>query len=361
VTTPTAPQPIDVQWLGCDLQTGQVIEELPALTPSGPISRMLGKPANASFTLNLAGAPHGWEAATAPGRTMIVAVADDTPVWSGLVLTRSGGSAPTIDLGTATPEAYFDRRYTADHTWTQQDESSVVASGLIGDTLVNGMCLIVDAPATGTLRDRAYLDSDDSTVLSRLQELMGVDGGPEWTVDVQWAGASAVDLVARVRKQIGSLTAPSAIFTYPGDVVDYTLAESYEASKGANVVRARGEGEGDERATSPDMTASALLAAGIPRYDYRWTPSTSITSVDVLTAHATAALAAMQYGAQVWTIEAVATYAPRLGVDWGLGDTIGLHVIASPRHPDGLLVTARAWGWEWDISGNRIKPILLGD
>ncbi|MGI5247765.1 hypothetical protein [Dactylosporangium sp. CA-139066] len=357
----TEPQPIRVQWLGCDLQTGLIVEELPALAPSGSISRLLGKPSNSSFSLNLAGAPQGWEAATVPGRTMIVAVADDTPVWAGIVLTRSGGSASTVELGCATPEAYFDRRYTADHTWTQQDEASVIASGLIGDTLVNGMRLAVDAPATGTLRDRTYLDSDDATALSRLQELMGVTDGPEWTVDVRWAGASAVELVARVRKRIGSQSAPSAILTYPGDVVGYTLAESYESGKGATVVRARGEGEGDDRYTSADMVAVGLIAAGWPRYEHRFTPSTSITSQSVLDGHASAALAAMQFGVQVWTIEAVASYAPRLGVEWGLGDTIGLHVISSPRHPGGLMVTARAWGWEWDIAGDRVKPILLGD
>ncbi|MER7280424.1 hypothetical protein ABT369_38905 [Dactylosporangium sp. NPDC000244] len=355
-------EPYRVQWLGCDLQTGQIVEELPALAPSGPISRMLGKHTTAGFTLTLAGAPQGWEAATIPGRTMIVAVADDTPVWAGLVLTRTGGSAATVDLGTATPEAYLDRRYTADHTWTQQDEAAVIATGLLGDTTTNGIGLAVDAPATGTLRDRAYLDADDATVYSRLQELMAVDGGPEWTIDVQWSGASSVQLVARVRHRIGTQSSqPGAIFTHPGDVVSYQLAESYESGKGANAIRARGEGEGDTRYSSTDMIAADLLAAGFPRYEYRFTPSTSITSQTVLDGHATAALAVMREGASVWTVEAVASYAPRLGIDWTLGDTVGLHVIRSPRHPDGLFVTARAWGWEFDVTGDRLKPILLED
>lgn len=355
-------QPYRVQWLGCDLQTGQIVEELPALAPTGSISRTLGKHTTTAFTLTLAGAPQGWDAATIPGRTMIVAVADDNPVWAGIVLTRSGGSAATVDLGTATPEAYLDRRYTTDHTWTQQDEAAVIAAGLFGDTTTNGIGLTIDAPATGTLRDRAYLDADDATVYSRLQELMAVSGGPEWTIDVQWSGASSVDLVARVRRQIGTQsTQPSAIFTHPGDVVEYALAESYEQGKGANAIRARGEGEGDTRYTSAEMIAADLLAAGFPRYEHRFTPSTSITSQTVLDGHATAALAVMREGASVWTVEAVASYAPRLGVDWTLGDTVGLHVISSPRHPDGLFIAARAWGWEWDTTGDRINPILLED
>lgn len=362
---PSAPQqPITVQWLGCELATGDIVEELRAVIPSGPLARRLGAYSTTGFRLDLAGAPPSWEAATDPGRTMLVCVADGEPVWAGMVLTRAGGSAGTVELACATPEAYFDRRYAQAHTWTSQDESSVIAAGLIGDTQVDGLALTVDAVATGTLRSRTYLDDDDTTVLSRLSELMGVDGGPEWTVDLRWRDASetSVELVARVRSKIGVQSAqPGAVFTFPGDVKGYSLAESYEQGKGATVVRARGQGEGDSRYTSADQVASDLIAAGWPRYEHRWTPSTSITSTSTLTAHAAAALTLMRAGARVWSVDAVASRAPRLGRDWALGDMVGLHVISSPRHPAGISVTARAWGWEWDIAADVVRPVMVED
>lgn len=361
---PPQPQPITVQWLGCELRTGRIVEELPALKPSGSLSRRLGAHTTAGFALELAGAPLTWQAATDPGRTMIVCVADGAPVWAGMVLTRRGGSAGTVELGCATPEAYLDRRYTRNHTWTQQDEASVIAAGLLGDTQIDGLGLAIDASATGTRRDRSYLDADDATVLSRLEELMDVEGGPEWTIDVRWrdGNRTSVELVARVRAKIGlQSTRPGAVFTFPGDVAEYELAESYEQGKGATVVRARGEGEGDTRYTSADQVAADLIAAGWPRYEHRWTPSTSITRTSTLNAHASAALAFMRAGARVWTVNAVASRAPRLGRDWALGDTIGLDVLSSPRHPAGVAVVGRAWGWAWDVNADRIAPILTED
>lgn len=356
------PRPPIVRWLACDLRTGRVADELPSLTPTQPIGRQLGTYTSASFSLALPGAPADWQAATDPGRVMIVAIADDLPVWAGMVLTRTGGSSDTVEIGCATPEAYFDRRFVRDHQWSQVDEASVIAAGLIGDAQIDGIGLTIDAPPTGTLRDRTYHDGDDSTVLARLQELMGVQNGPEFTVDVRWrpgAEQSAVELVARVRKRIGVITdRPTAVFTFPGDVIEYTLAESYESGKGANVVRAMGEGEGEDRRRSADMIATELLAAGWPRYEHRFTPSTSITSQATLDSHARAALATMRAGVQVWRLQSVASRAPRLGHDWALGDTIGLHVERSPRHPDGAMVTARALAWEWDVTADRIVPII---
>lgn len=361
---PPEPQPIVVQWLGCELRTGRIIEELRAVTPSGPLARRLGTYSSTAFRLDLAGAPPSWDAATAPGRTMLVCVADDLPVWAGIVLTRTGGSAGTVELACVTPEAYWDRRYAKTHTWKSQDESSVIAAGLIGDTQIDGLGLTIDAPATGTKRDRAYLDDDDATVLARLSELMDVDGGPEWTIDLRWRDASqtSVELVARVRTKIGvQATQPGAVFTFPGDVKEYSLFESYEQGKGATVTRARGQGEGDDRYTSTDQVASDLIAAGWPRYEHRWTPSTSITSTATLNAHAASALALMRAGARVWSVDAVASRAPRLIRDWALGDVVRLHVITSPRHPAGMSVTARAWGWEWDIAGDVVRPVMAED
>ncbi|MEU1293066.1 hypothetical protein ABZ439_11630 [Streptomyces sp. NPDC005840] len=354
--------PVVLAWYGCDVRTGGIIEELPALTPTGALSSRLGSSTSTSFSLALAGAPRGWEAATDQGRTMLVGVdtATDIPVWAGIVLTREGGSAPTVSLQAATPEAYFDRRYSGAVTAFQQDQGAIIASAL-GPVLVQGPAFVLDNPGTGRLADYTVADGDDRTALSVLQELMGVDGGPEWTVDVAWADASRSGFVlpVRVRSQIGTQAPqPEGVFDFPGSVSSYTLSESYEQGKGATAVIARGEGEGDARLTSA-LQVGAVEAAGWPRWEHRFTPASGVTDPAQLTAAAVKSVGLMQTGAQVWQIEAVASEAPRVGRDWALGDTVRLAVESSPRHPAGIEAIARAWAWELDPGADRVRPILV--
>ncbi|MDF6043260.1 hypothetical protein LRD69_14095 [Streptomyces sp. JH14] len=360
---PDTARPVVLAWYGCDLRTGQIIEDLPSLKPTGALTKQLGKHTSATFELGLGGAPNGWEEATDEGRTLIVGVdtVTDQPVWAGMVLTREGGSGPTVSLGTATPEAYLDRRFTGDQTLIQQDQATVITA-LMVSPLTQGPPFVMDAPPTGVLMDYTVQDIDDRTVLSALTEITGMDGGPEWTVDVAWADAAHTGFVlpVRVRPAIGTQAAePEAVFDFPGSISAYTLAESYEQGKGATVVQARGEGEGAGRLTSAAQIATALEAAGWPRYVYRYTPASGITNPDQLTAHAGKSLGVMQTGATVWAIDAVASRAPRLGRDWGIGDTVRVAIDHSPRHPRGADIVARAWAWELDPGADRIKPTLV--
>ncbi|MET9479887.1 hypothetical protein [Streptomyces sp. NPDC006638] len=355
--------PLELAWYGCDLRSGRIIEDLPALRPTGVLSKLLGAHTSSTFELALGGAPAGWEGATEKGRTMLVGVDQQTdlPIWAGEILTRDGGSAQTVTIGAVTPEAYLERRYTGDQFLIQQDQAAVVTS-LMTAPLTAGLPFVMDAPPTGVLMDLTLLDSDDRTCLSAMQEVMGLEGGPEWTVDVEWSDASHTGFVlpVRVRPAIGSQsTTPEGTFDYPGCVTSYVLSESYESGKGATVVLARGEGEGAGRLSSAPQIATDLEAAGWPRTVHRFTPATGITDPDALTAHAARALALMKTGASAWTIDAVASKAPRLGRDWYLGDTVRIAVERSARHPDGADVVARAWSWELDPAADRVRPILV--
>jgi hypothetical protein len=358
-----AARPYVLAWYACDL-TGAIIEELPSLATTQALSRRLGTYTTLSADLTLKGAPQDWDAATAPGRSMLVAVDTETntPIWPGLSLTRTGGSASTVSLGLVTPEAYFDRRYTGTIALSQQDQATVMTA-VMASAMTGGPPLVMDAPATGVLMDCTLQDSDDKTILSAASDIMAAEGGPEWTVDVAWNGSgTGFVLPVRVRPAIGVQTStPEGTFDYPGTVSSYTLTESYEQGKGATVVQARGEGEGDSRVTSQVHTATDLIAAGWGRFTYRYTPAAGLTDPAALDAHAAASLALMQTGGAVWTVEATASRAPRLGVDWGLGDTVRLAVESSPRHPGGADVAARAWSWELDAAADKIRPILVED
>lgn len=354
--------PYDLTWYGCDLRTGGIVEDLRALKPSGALSRRLGDSTTASFELALAGAPREWEAATAPGRSVLVAVdtATDNPIWAGLALTRDGGSAQTVTLGSATLERYLDSRFPGTQTLIGADQADVVAA-LITPALTTGPPFVIDAPDIGVTMDYLTADGDDKSILSCLQEIMGLEGGPEWTIDVAWnATHSGFQFPIRVRPAVGiQASTPEGTFDFPGCVADYKLIESYEQAKGATAVVARGEGEGSSRLTSSTHTADSLIANGWPLWEYRYTPASGVTDPDQLEAHATSSLALMQLGAQVWSIEATASKAPRLGRDWFLGDTVRLVVERSPRHPSGTDVVARCWSWELDAGADRIRPILV--
>lgn len=368
---------MSITWLGCDLVTGQIVEELPDLSPSGgTIGALLGAYTSASLKLPIPLGGHGapprnWLAATEPGRTMIVAVLGSRPVWAGIPLVRKGGTDTTVDLSCVSLEGYLDRRYVGDHTWTQQDEASVIAAGLVGDATTEGVGLVVDAPATGTLRDRTYADRDDKTVYSALRELMGVQGGPEWTITLDWADATetAISTTVRVRSRIGYASiSPTAVFStgnassvlssIGASEARYTYSEDYSSGSGANHIVATSSGEGDSRPQSAPARAETLFTAGWPRYEHRFSPSSSITEQATLDAHAAAALAIMAHGAQVLTITARADAYPRLGIDWAVGDDIG-YDLAGHRHPDGITGVARAIGWDLDPQAGIVSPILL--
>src|SRR5207253_2902958 len=194
--------------------------------------------------------------------------------------------------------------YPGTQTLLATDQASVIAA-LATPALTNGPPLVIDSVATGTTMDYLSDDGDDKTILSCLNEVMGLDGGPEWTIDVIWNAAhSGFQFPLRVRQQIGTqTTTPEAVFDYPGCVAEYVLSESYEQGKGATRVIARGEGEGSSRLTSTVQEATALIAGGWPAWEYRYTPATGITDPDQLIAHASSSLALMAQGAQVWTVQ----------------------------------------------------------
>lgn len=366
-----------VTWLGCDLVTGKIVEELPDLTPSGSLGSLLGAYSSTAFKLPIplggyGAPPRNWLAATEPGRSMIVAVLADQPIWGGMVLVRKGGTEATVELGSVSLEGYLDKRYVGDHEWTNVDEASVIAAGLAVDAnTVEGIGLVVDAPPTGRRRDRTYLDQDDKTVYSALRELMGVEDGPEWTIGLGWTDATqtAISKTLRVRSRIGHTSAePTAVFTtgsasavlsaVGSSEARYTYSEDYSSGSGANHVVATSSGEGDTRPQSAPARDVDLFAAGWPRYEHRYSPSSSITEQATLDGHAAAALAIMGRGARILTITARADAYPLLGTDWSVGDDIG-YDLTGHRHPQGITGVARAIGWDLDAMGGTVAPILL--
>lgn len=354
-------RPTSYVWLSADVLTGRIIEELP-FVPSGPMSSVLGGYTSLSGSLILPAAPRGWEGATDPGRTMLVAVREDDgmPLWGGLVLSRGGGSDSSVELGLATLESYFDRRYVADAvhtTWASQ-----IAFNLVYDTWNHeGIPFQWDWTNYYPIVTRTYRRDADQTVYSALTELMRSEAGPEWTIWYRWVGGDTTTIhnVLQIKPRIGVASSnPTAVFDLPGNVKTYRMGEDFTSGKGANHIEMFGDGEGDTRPqTTTPARAEDLLDAGWPRYEYRATRS-GVKHPATLDGHAFEALAWMAAGARTYTVTADASTAPRLGRDWAIGDDVRLDVSWSPRHPDGFSIVGRAIGWEIDTGEGTVTPLL---
>lgn len=361
---PAADEPSAYIWYGCDLRTGAIVEELP-FVPGGTLQRIIGSYTSLNGTVALPDAPPGWKSATDPGRTMLVCVrAEDLyPIWAGIVIGRKGGISSDLQLSLVSLEGYYDRRYVIDRVDTQKNAAQIAIDLVFDAESSEGIGITYQVFVTQGAMDRTYTRDSDQTVYSQLTEIMGVQGGCEWTIEVAWTNSlkTSFTKIFKGGPHVGPIeVVPSAVFDLPGCITDYEYSEDFTSGRGANQVESFGDGEGPSRPQSQPARDEALLAAGWPRYEYRQTFA-SVTSTAVLGAHSWEALRLKATGAKIFTVSADATTAPKLGVDWVLGSDVIVEIEWSPRHPDGYGTRARAIGWELDTLANVVTPLLQED
>lgn len=393
-------------WLAVALRDGQVITPLPDLTCESVGVRICNyQTATASLPVGGTGKnapPADWQRATLEAATVYVLLDDPkdgtpaNPVWGGYITQSTPLTGDTIPLSLKTLEGYLDARYVGDVTYTATDQNVIVSdlfARFVNDGTINIRVQVVGA--AGKVRDKTYKDSDNKTVLSALTELSGIIGGPEWTIGWEWSDSAHITPVLYVGTRLGAAVTPGlmpdATFSSPGSIISAQLTRDYTTGKGANRVVAQSSGIGAATPLSPPQVFSD---PDRPTFEYRFTPSTSITDTDTLTAHAQAALAQMQQGSRSLTMTAAVESAPRLGRDWSLGDDIGYKIggpeydpgrhwgdawsdiwsdvwgslvrntsgrESVPAFPGGISGTARALGWDLTINGvQTVIPILGG-
>jgi hypothetical protein len=202
------------------------------------------------------------------------------------------------------------------------------------------------------VRGRTYLDKEDKTLYAVLDELSGVEDGPEWTIEWEWVDEQKLGLVLYVGARVGAAApaglGPASWFELPGNVEKVKLRDGYRRGEGANDVMAVSSGSADARPQSPRQVAAD---DGRPKIEYRWSPSTSITEISTLTDHAKRGLASMKAGAVELSITATRDET----VPFMLGDDVGFSLFA-PAWPDGISGVARAVGIE--ITNTTITPVL---
>ena len=359
------------QWVSVDLRTGTVLADLPLLSVDWPLRRSIGRYETGTARLPWPSAPENWLRATQPGASALIGYDDTdplrTPQWGGMVVTRTRNTTrDTAELNLATIEAYLDRRYITDATLTYADTAqSLIVQDLIEryvqEGTLPGLPITVDVIDDGTLRDRTYHDSDDATVYQRLTELMGVVDGPEWFIDWEWSSTpTSIKPVLHVGTRVGlpaTGDSPAAVFRLAqdaGSVVEAELVDDYTTGFGANDVTAVSIGDGvTARPTSGPQRPDNYL--GRPTFEYRWTPSTSITTVSVLVDYAQKGLDTLIDGSKSTALTAQTSVAPKFGTEWGLGDDIALTV----DHPIlGGTLTATARAIAVDFYQEQVSPIL---
>jgi len=348
-----------LSWVSVNANTGDITADLPTLRADGALKQTLMRYESQTASLPMDKAPDNWRQATRKGATFLVALDEDnTPLWGGMVIRRSRKVGDGVKMSLVTAEAYFDRVYVGDETLT--GAQNLIVKTLVEDYAATGVkrglpIRVQVVGGDGVVRTRTHKDSDDKTLYSVLSDISGVLGGSEWTVGWEWVGTK-LGLVLFVADRIGSPAPaglnPAAQFYLPGSVTDAELVEGYGSSEGSNDVMATSSGVEGARPQSPHQTNAADLR---PRFEYRWTPSTSITDVNTLTGHAQRALAAMKDGSVALSITANRAEAPKLNKDWRLGDDIGFDIEA-PEFPDGLVGTARCVGWE--LTDTTITPLV---
>lgn len=360
-------------WVATDAQTGRVLADLPRLSVP-KVKTVIGRYEPATATFPLIGAPVDWERILTPGATGFWLLRENpsdpahgVPLWGGILIEDPLTHRDTVELSLMTWEWYFDRRYVGNKAFTGAGQNNIVRDLVtaFAATGPNGGIPIrvqITSGGAGRARDRKYFDRDDKTLYSVLRDLMGVIDGPEWTVGGEWrTEPERITPVLYVGDRLGTAQredlSPAAVFDMPGPVTNFRRHRSYATGKGANAVKAVSSGQGDDRPESQMVVAADALR---PTFEHRFTPSTSIKETSTLDAHAQAKAELLRRGTITLELEAVADFAPQLGVDWFIGDDIG-YDISAPAFPNGSIGVARAIGWELEPEGTAtITPILAG-
>lgn len=368
-----------LSWVATEMLTGKVIADLPDLDGGGSpitLAQTLGRYETVTAALPLPTAPENWNLATTPGASCMVLLQDGIPVWGGFVSRRGRTAGDMVSLSLMTMEGYLNRRYMGDVTYTATGQNTILQSMIIAyiATGSNGgipLRVQVVNGGAGFVRTRQYFDKDDKTVYSAIQDLAGVIGGFEWTIG--WEHQTAPERytpVLYVGDRIGSPVmaglAPAATFDIPGSISDFQFDEDFGEGKGANDVMAFSSGQGDSR---PQSTHVVTADPARPTYEYRYSPSTSITSTDTLLGHAQGRAPILFGGSTAVALTAIMDDAPKLNVDWFIGDDVGYQIggldqngrDTVPGFPGGLSGVVRVVGVQIELSDTpKITPIIAG-
>lgn len=301
--------------------------------------------------------PVNWEQATVEGGVAYILTQDETPIWGGILTNVQDDLAgEATELKVDTIETYLERPNTGDLEYRRKPQTWIVAD-IVQRAAITGMrnCIVARSGDSRILRDRSYKDTDEKSVLSAIQELAGVQDGPEWGHWWELSDDGSYRCVITARDHVGSVE-PVTDFTL-SQMTGFARERDATGTALANRVRAVSTADGDVRPASSWRSYDDPLR---PVWPLSFTPSTSIKDVATLEAHAARRLASRCKGTVSHNASLDLLTAPRLGVEWMPGDTVRWDVTgADSRMPGDTEGAARVVGYRVGFQGSwTLTPIL---
>jgi len=367
-----------LSWVAVEVLTGNVLADLPDLNCENgedlTLQSTMGQYDTLAAYLPLPTAPVNWQRAVLPGAANLILLQDNLPVWGGMVISSDPSESDEVALSLVTLEGYLDRLYIGNETFTAMGQNDIV-SYLITKYIVGAGIPIrvqyVNGAGSGTARTLAYLDTDDKTIYSVVQAIAALQGGPEWTIGWEWQhNPERITPVFYIGDRLGAAAtpglSPNATFDMPGCLTAFSNLTDYTSGKGATDVMATSSGQG---ATRPQSAHQSVTDPLRPRFEWRVSPATTTTDIPTLNSFAMGELAQLTGGTETIAMVADLNSAPKLGVDWNLGDDIGFQIggldanghDTVPGFPGGFTGVSRAIGWDLQLSATpTVTPIIAG-
>lgn len=344
-----------LQWLAVEIVSGRVIAEFADIQCS-KLSVKMEEITDSDFNLPFDNAPVNWLEATTPYKIAILLVRDYIVQWGGIIVKRSRDiRAAAINLTVTTYENYLDSVYVTNANYKNLDQVQILGN-LANMTANHRFPLFIEATSSTIRRDRSYTSDQDKTILSAMQELSGVINGPEWYTEwrVDPTGLAYHPCLVAA-DHVGS---ENTVTTFDSSIMaSFNLLEDYSTGYGANAIQANSTAEGDQRPESDWHVSDDITR---PVIEYKYSPSTSIINKTVLDQHAASKLLELQTGTTTVSFSAALLDAPRLGVDWHLGDVVEYDISEdSGQFPDFSTGTVRIIGYDIDFQGAWVlTPVL---
>lgn len=345
-----------LSWVAVSLVDGRPICDLPYLQ-ADTLEYHLMEGTTQDLKLPYDHLPVNWEQATLHGGVAYILTQDETPIWGGVLMdVQEGLAGDGMDLKVDTIETYLERPGTGDLEYRRKPQTWIVAD-IVQQAAITGMrnCLVARYGGSNVLRDRSYKDSDDKSVLSAIQELANVRGGPEWGHWWELTDRGTYRCVIAAKDHYGSME-PVTDF-HLSQMTGFQRDRDASGTALANRVRAVSTADGDVRPTS---SWQSYHDPDRPVWPLSFTPSTSIKDVATLDAHASQRLASRCRGTVSHSVGLDLLTAPRLGVEWSPGDMVRWDVTGAdslmPGDTEGI---ARVIGYKVGFQGSwTLTPIL---
>lgn len=360
-TTDTTP---GLTWLAVNMTDGSVIAELKALQCQSVETRMM-ETVTRDASLPWDDTPTNWQQATTPGAIALLLIQETNPtqaLWGGTITKRTRDiTSATINLKISSIENYLDACPVGNDSYTNTDQTQIVAQ-LITKWAINGMRNIITVdtqPSTTKRDDTDHTTDDNKSVLSCIQALANLNGGPEWYCSWELdAETNRWRAVVHIADHVGSTT--PVIDLGPESMSAFSVEESWENGYGANRVQAYSSADGD--AAQPVSSWHDAGDTSRPVIPYRWQPSTSISNVETLESHAESKLTQLKDGTNTISMSLDLETMPRLGVDWKLGDMIRWDMSdAADRLGEWAKGVTRLIGYQIDLTTGTVTPYLQND